>query len=371
MNEKSSANFSSGPTNKGFGWTFDELQNSLIGRSHRSRDGMQKIHETLELIRTLMKIPENFYVALTPGSATGAFEMALWSFLGPKPVNIISYDVFGEIWKHDILNELKIKNYEIISADFGELPNLSNINFSNDTVFVWSATTSSVQIPNQNWIKKNRQGLTFCDAAASAFAIEYDFDLFDVMTFSFQKMLGCEASLGVIIISQRAMERLQNYTPTWPIPRLFRIKTDGKINLDFFHGATINTPSMICIEDYIFSLKNAIKIGGISKINEICKENQKVIEELIINSKNYDFLIKSREIRSISNTCIVLKKNNSWENLQKITKKMEELKLGFDILGHSKGKPCIRIWHGVTISKDNIKNLIKNLEKITEIVQKE
>lgn len=357
-------NFSSGPTNKWDKFPQDILNSAALGRSHRSKLSMKKIQEVIYLVREIMNVPSDFFIGITPGSATGAFECAIWNFLSNEiPVNIISFDVFGELWKHDIKNELKIKNIIEINADFGNVPNLENINFSNDTIFISTATTSSTKIKDTSWIKNDRKGLVLCDAAADAFSQIYDWNKIDIMTFSFQKVLGCEANNGMMICSPKAIQRLEKNSNLWPIPRLFRLKNNGKINYDFFSGATINTVSMLCIEEYLLSLRTLKERGGIHFVSNHCINNQKIMEDYIKKSKYFDFLCHKKEYRSFVNTCIILKNNNSWENIEKITSYMEETNIGYDIKGHTKGKPCIRIWHGYTIDKESLKNLLINLEQ--------
>lgn len=360
-------NFSSGPTNKWPNFSKNIVDTAILGRSHRAKSSIAKIQEVISLIREIMLIPNNFFIGLTPGSATGAFECAMWNFLSDNiPVNIISYDVFGEIWKNDIIQELGIQNIIEFNANFGEVPKLTNINCNYDTIFISTATTSSTQIKDMSWVENNRTGLVLCDAAADAFSRIYDWNKIDVLTCSFQKVMGCEANNGIIICSPNAIKRLESNTYSWAIPRLFRLKNNNKVNYDFFNGATINTISMLCIEEYILALRNLIQCGGINFVINHCTNNQNLVEAYVKKSRYFELLCKQKKHRSLINTCITLKRNNSWKNIEKITTYMENFNIAYDIHGHTKGEPCIRIWHGYTIDHESLENLLKNLEKVAE-----
>lgn len=364
--------FSSGPTNKGEHWSFDSLKNAILGRSHRSKSCLQKIDYMQTLIREFLFIPNNFHVGFAPASATGAMEMALWNLIGPKDVNVISYDVFGKIWESDIKYQLKIKNTHTVDIDFGKSPDiekLSKLNFSNDTVFISTATTTSVSLNDYSWIPNKREGLTFMDASASLFTEELDWDKFDVVIAPFQKVLGAEANLGIIILSPNAFARLNDYTPSWPIPRLLSLKNNEKIINGFFNNETINTPSMMLIEDNVRALEYYIQKGGVSYTNKICSDNYKVIETHLRKSKNFSFLCDDPKRRSIVNTCIILKNNNNWEMIYKIAEYLESYGI-HDIVGHKLSTPSIRIWHGPTIKKDDIENILELLETAYEAILK-
>jgi len=367
-----SGKFSSGPTNKVEHWTPGNLQNAILGRSHRSKPCMQKLNYLQTLIRDFLKIPDDFYIGLSPASSTGAMEMALWNLIGQRGVNVISYDVFGDIWKKDITEQLGIQNCNIIEAPFGSVPlikELEALDFSNDTIFVSTATTTSVAIKDFSWIQKEREGLVFVDASASIFTEKYDWNKFDVVIGPFQKALGAEAGLGIIILSPKAYERIKTYTPSWPIPRLFRLKNNGKINDGFFNGETINTPSMLIVEDAIKSLEYFTSNGGINYIIKIVEENYNIIKTFLQKSKFYDFICKEENTRSRVNTCIRPKKNNNWETIIKLTEYLETYGV-HDITGHKLAMPSIRLWHGPTINKANLLYTLELLENSFEKVMK-
>src|ERR671927_686480 len=254
--------FSSGPCAKRPGWTSENLKDAALGRSHRAKIGKAKLKLAIELTREVLEVPADYKIGIVPASDTGAVEMALWSLLGARPVTTIAWESFGEGWVADIVKELKLKDLAKLHAGYGELPDLSKVDPASDVVFTWNGTTSGVRVPNADWIKADRQGLTICDATSAAFAQPLDWPKLDVVTFSWQKALGGEAAHGMLILSPRAVARLESYSPPWPLPKIFRMKKDGKVNLEIFEGDTINTPSMLCVEDYLDTLKWAKSIGG-------------------------------------------------------------------------------------------------------------
>jgi len=367
-----SGKFSSGPTNKGEHWTLGTLQNAILGRSHRSKPCMQKLEYLQSLIRDFLSIPDDFYIGFSPASSTGAMEMALWNLIGQRGVNIISYDVFGEIWRKDITEQMKIQTSKVIEAPFGSAPTLEELetlDFSNDTVFVSTATTTSTSINDFSWIKQDREGLVFVDASASLFTEKYDWSRFDVVIGPFQKTLGAEAGLGIIILSQRAYERLKTYTPSWPIPRLFRLKNNGKVIDGFFNGETINTPSMLLIEDAIKSLEYFTKSGGIDYVIRLTDDNYSTVKTFLNGSKFYDFICQDENQRSRVNTCLRPRRNNNWEAILKLTEYLETYGV-HDIAGHKLAMPSIRLWHGPTINKADLLHTLELLENSFEKVMK-
>ena len=247
--------FSSGPCAKRPNWSLGNLKDAVIGRSHRSKLGKARLAEAIDLTRNVLEIPESYRIGIVPGSDTGAFEMAMWSVLGAKPVDVLAWESFGKGWITDIIKQLKLSNVRIMDVDYGKLPSLSDVNFSNDVVFTWNGTTSGVKVPNGEWIDDKRQGLTLCDATSAAFACRLPWDKLDITTYSWQKVLGGEAAHGQIILSPRAVERLESYTPPWPLPKVFRMTKGKKLIEGIFKGETINTPSMLAVEDYIDALK--------------------------------------------------------------------------------------------------------------------
>ena len=313
--------FSSGPTAKFKGWSLSELNNSLIGRSHRSSDGKLKLKKCIEETKQLLKLPNDFLLGIFPGSNTGAFEIALWNSLGIKDIDVLVWDSFGNDWANDISKQLKLPNVNIIKEEYGSLPDLNKVNFQNDVVFTWNGTTSGVCLPNADWIPYNREGLTICDATSAVFAMEIDYKKCDVITWSWQKVLGGEAAHGMIALSPRAVERLENYIPTWPIPKAFRIANNKKLLKGLFEGSTINTPSMICVEDAIDSLKWVEKIGGLKMLLERSKKSLNYISKWIETNNWIEFLCQDIDKRS--NTSITFQISEKWFKDLQIEKQKE------------------------------------------------
>jgi len=297
--------FSSGPCAKRPGWSLKVLKQSSFGRSHRHKDCKIKLKEIIELSKSILKIPNEYLVGIVPGSDTGAIEIAMWNLLGLKPVTMLVWDSFGADWANDITLQLKLKNSEIIKVDYGKLPCLSDFGFKDDIVFNWNGTTSGVCVPNGDWIKPSRDGLTICDATSAAFAMDIDWSKLDVGTFSWQKSLGGEAGHGMIILSPNAVERINMYNPNWPIPKLFQLKKNNEINLEIFSGSTINTPSMICVEDFLDALNWTKDIGGLEELIKRSKENLNIIKDWVFTSSWVDFLCE--DLNNLSNTSICLK----------------------------------------------------------------
>ncbi len=359
-------NFSSGPCAKRPGWNLNVLQNSILGRSHRANVSKQKLNKVNLLTKEILEIPDEYEVGIVPGSDTGAVEMSLWNVLGKRNVSVCVWDSFGKDWADDIKNQLKIKNFKIYSADYGSLPNLNLINFDDDVVFNWNGTTSGVCLPDGNWIPENRNGLTICDATSAAFAVKLDWTKLDVTTFSWQKSLGGEAGHGMLILSPRAVERINCYSPNWPIPKLFQLRKENKLNIDLFRGSTINTPSMLCVEDFIDTLNWSKKIGGIEKLIEITNENLEIVKNWLSNKEWISFLSQNEKL--ISNTSICLKfceenlDDSSIEyqnNLESfICKVLEKEDVALDIGSYRSAPPGLRIWGGPTINSNDIKKLL-------------
>src|SRR5436190_17407523 len=270
--------FSSGPCAKRPGWSLSDLTDAPLGRSHRAKIRKAKLKRAIDLTREVLEVPADYRIGIVPASDTGAVEMALWSLLGARPVTVLAWESFGEGWVTDIVKELKLKNTIVLKADYGELPDLAKVDPKTDVVFTWNGTTSGVRVPNADWIAADRQGLTICDATSACFAQALDWPKLDVVTFSWQKALGGEAADGVLILSPRAVARLESYTPPWPMPKLFRMTKSGKVNLEIFEGSTINTPSMLCVEDYLDALKWAASIGGLAELSRRADANLAVLE---------------------------------------------------------------------------------------------
>ena len=297
--------FSSGPCAKRPGWSLEVLKQSSLGRSHRHKDCKNKLKEVIELSKSILNIPDDYLVGIVPGSDTGAIEIAMWNLLGLKPVTMLVWDSFGADWAKDNQLQLKLKKLNIIKEDYGKLPSLNDFDFEGDIVFNWNGTTAGVCVPNGDWIKNSRDGLTICDATSAAFAMEIDWSKLDVGTFSWQKSLGGEAGHGMIILSPKAVNRINTYSPNWPIPKLFQLKKNNEINLDIFSGSTINTPSMICVEDFLDVLNWTNEIGGLDELIRRSKDNLNIIKDWVFSSRWADFLCE--DLNNLSNTSICLK----------------------------------------------------------------
>src|SRR5579862_2969730 len=295
--------FSSGPCAKRPGWNPQNLKDAALGRSHRAKVGKAKLKLAIELTREVLEIPANYKIGIVPASDTGAVEMALWSLLGARPVTTIAWESFGEGWTNDIANQLKLKDVTKLVAPYGEIPDLSRVDPASDIVFTWNGTTSGVRVPNADWIAADRAGLTICDATSAAFAQPLDWPKLDVVTFSWQKAMGGEAAHGMLILGPRAVARLESYNPPWPLPKIFRMTKGGKVSLDIFEGATINTPSMLCVEDYLDALKWASSIGGLSELKARADANLAVLEAWVAKTPWIDFLAEDPACRSNTSVC--------------------------------------------------------------------
>jgi phosphoserine aminotransferase len=362
--------FSSGPCAKRPGWSLDVLKQSSLGRSHRHKVCKNKLKEVIELSKSILNIPDDYLLGIVPGSDTGAIEIAMWNLLGSKPVTMLVWDSFGADWAKDIELQLKLKNLNIIKVDYGKLPNLNDFDFKGDIVFNWNGTTAGVCVPNGDWIKNSRDGLTICDATSAAFAMDIDWSKLDVGTFSWQKSLGGEAGHGMIILSPKAIDRINTYSPNWPIPKLFQLKKNNEINLDIFSGSTINTPSMICVEDFLDVLNWTNEIGGLEELIRRSRDNLNIIKDWVILSSWVDFLCE--DPNNISNTSICLKlidpklttKSLETKNIieKNIIKLLEENNVAFDIGSYRSAPPGLRIWGGPTVDNDDIKKLLPWLD---------
>ena len=370
-------NFSSGPCAKRPGWKISVLDKALVGRSHRSKESVKKIQKILTELRSILVIPKDYEVALVGGSDTGAFEMAMWNLLGYKSVEVLAWESFGKDWILDIVEQLKIKDAKLIQSDYGQLPDLKNINFENDVVFTWNGTTSGVKVPNGNWIPDTRKGLTLCDATSAVLAMSLPWKKLDVVTFSWQKVLGGEAQHGILVMSKRAIDRLKIYNPPWPIPKLFRITKEGKLQKKIFQGNTINTPSLICIEDAIDALNWVKKIGGLNEMINRSINNLKIIEMWVSNTKWIDFVAEKKETRSSTSICLKIVdpwfKSLSNEDkitiIQFISEILAKNKVAYDINSYPSAPSGIRIWGGGTIEKKNIELLLPWLDWVWQKVK--
>jgi len=353
-------NFSSGPCSKYPGFSVDVLKDNPFGRSHRSSLGKSKLQEAINKTKKILRIPDNYLVGIVPGSDTGAIEMAMWNVLGKTGVDVIYFESFGKGWYNDIKNQLKIENINLHEADYGKLPDLSKIDFNNDVIFTWNGTTSGVKVPNGDWISNDRKGLVISDATSAVFAMDIPWNKIDILTFSWQKCLGGEGAHGMIVLSPRAVERIEDYTPSWPIPKIFLLKKKGKIDDKLFEGSTINTPSMLCNEDYLQALNWSEKIGGVDKLIEISMNNLEVIEKFVENRNWIEFLAVNKEIRS--NTSVCLKIDLEADKVKKIAKILDDEEVAFDCASYRDAPAGLRFWCGPTMDKESIEIMLEWLE---------
>ena len=363
-------NFSSGPCSKRPGWSLTALEDALIGRSHRAKKPLARIREVISLSRKVLGVPENFRVAIVPASDTGAIEMAMWSLLGQRGVDFLTWENFGEQWVIDGETQLKPLDYRIIRASYGKLPDLSQVDPKRDCVFVWNGTTSGVRVPNGDWISSEREGLTICDATSGVLAHEMPWDKLDVVTWSWQKVMGGEAAHGMLVLGPRAVERLETYTPPWPLPKIFRMTKSGRINEGLFKGDTINTPSLLCMEDAIDGLRWAEEIGGLPELLRRSLANLAVLEQWVAKSAAIDFLPDRSAIRS--NTSICLKLVDPWfESLGEVDQRakvkemvgaLEDEGVAYDINGYRDAPPGLRIWGGATVVEEDLEALVPWLD---------
>ena len=362
--------FSSGPCAKRPGWSSDIYSKAILGRSHRSKIALSRIKEVIDLTKLLLEIPDNFHIGIVPASDTGAIEMLLWSLLGEKPVEVLAWESFGNDWVKDIINQLKIPNTKVTQAKYGKIVNLNDVNFKKDIVFTWNGTTSGVCVPNGNWIPDNREGLTICDATSAAFSMRLPWRKLDATTFSWQKVLGGEAQHGIIVLSPKAIHRLENFIPNRAIPKIFQLSNKGKVNKKLFTGSTINTPSMLCVEDALDSLKWVKQVGGIKKTIELSKQNLLVVEKKIRNSLWLDFLPEEVSIRSCTSICLKIKESvlekyetdKLKEKMNNVFSFLEENKIAYDINSYRDAPIGIRIWGGATVNARDIDILLDWLE---------
>jgi len=360
------SNFSSGPCAKRPGWNINLLKNSPVGRSHRSKECKNKLKEAIDKSKQVLKLPSSYSLAIMAGSNTGALESAMWSLLGCKGVDVLAWENFGKDWIIDILEQLKIENVTAHKADYGSIPDLKKVNFKNDVVFTWNGTTSGVRVPDAEWIPDNREGLTICDATSGIFSMDIDFNKLDVITWSWQKVLGGEAAHGMLALSPRALKRLETYTPKWPIPKLFRLANKKKLVKGIFEGSTINTPSMICVEDVIDSLNWVESVGGTNELIKISNKNLKIVEDWVDNSNWIKFMNDDKKTRSSTSITLVIKdewfkKFNEDEQkdvIKKIVTKLDSEGVAKDINGYPKAPPSLRLWGGATVQNNDMKILL-------------
>jgi phosphoserine aminotransferase len=358
--------FSSGPCAKRPGWTPENLRNAVLGRSHRSKLGKGRLKDAIDRTRAVLEVPDDYLIGIVAGSDTGAVEMALWSMLGPRTVQLLAFESFGKDWVTDVVKQLKLPA-EVLDAPYGELPDLSKVRKDADLVFTWNGTTSGVRVPNADFIAADREGITICDATSAAFAQKLDWSKLDVVTFSWQKALGGEGAHGVLILGPRAVARLESYTPAWPMPKLFRMtkaNKDGgaKVSLDIFEGATINTPSMLCVEDAIDALKWAEGIGGLAEMQRRADANLAILADWVAKTPWVEFLAKDPAARSNTSVCLkvvdpavtALSDDAQADFAKKLAALLEKEGVALDVGGYRDAPPGLRIWCGATVETSDL-----------------
>src|SRR5580700_827111 len=362
--------FSSGPCAKRPGWSLQALTDAVLARSHRSKIGKAKLKRAIDLTREILAVPADYRIGIVPASDTGAVEMALWSLLGPRPVTVLAWESFGEGWVTDITKQLKLKDVTVLKAGYGELPDLSKVDGSSDVVFTWNGTTSGVRVPNADWISPAREGLSICDATSAAFAQPLDFAKLDVITLSWQKVLGGEAAHGMLILSPRAVERLKSYTPPWPLPKIFRLTNGGKLIEGVFEGETINTPSMLCVEDYLDTLGWAKSVGGLDALVARADANTKALADWVKRTPWVEFLAHDPAIRSNTSVCLKivdpavarLSADAQGAFAKSLTALIEKEGAGYDLAYYRDAPPGLRIWCGATVEASDVAALTEWLD---------
>ncbi len=364
-------NFSSGPCSKRPDWSVEEaLSDAMLGRSHRAPPLKAKLKEVIEKHRSLLGIPADYKIGIVPASDTGAFEMAMWSMLGARGIDVFAWESFSSGWMADITDHLKLEDVRKFKAGYGDIPDLSKADPARDIVFVWNGTTGGVRVPNGDWIASDREGLTFCDATSAVFAYDMPWDKLDVTTWSWQKVLGGEAAHGMIVLSPRAVERLESYVPAWPLPKIFRMTKGGKLNKAIFEGATINTPSMMAVEDCLDALNWVERIGGLESTMLRCRKNYEVLEEWVSETPWVDFLAQDKTVRSFSSVCLKivdswfedLPEDQRWPFIKSMTAMLDEKGAAYDVTGYRAAPAGLRIWCGATVSRTSVKELTPWLE---------
>jgi phosphoserine aminotransferase len=362
--------FSSGPCSKRPGWSLDVLSGALVGRSHRSRSGRARIYEVIERSKAVLGVPEGYHLGIVPASDTGAMEMAMWSLLGPRAVDVLVWESFGKGWATDITEQLKLPDVRVLKADYGRLPDLNAVDWDRDVVFTWNGTTSGVRVPDADWIPEDRKGLAICDATSAVFAMPVEIGKLDVVTYSWQKVLGGEGQHGVLILSPRAVERLESYRPPWPMPKIFRMTKSGKFMEAIFQGDTINTPSMLCVEDALDGLKWAESIGGLPELIRRSESNLAAVAEWVGKSTWVDFLAEDPAHRSCTSIC--LKIIDEWfteldpAGRAKVAKDvalfLEDSGIAYDVAPYREAPPGIRLWGGATVEREDLEAVLPWLD---------
>jgi len=362
--------FSSGPCAKRPGWTPSALDDALVGRSHRCAPAKARIQEVSDRSRAILGIPADWRLGLVPASDTGAVEMILWSVLGARGVDLLAWESFGSGWVTDVAKQLRLDDHRVLEADYGELPDLGRVDFARDVVFTWNGTTSGVRVPDGDWIASDREGLTVCDATSAVFAMELAWDKLDVVTWSWQKVLGGEAAHGMLALSPRAVERLESYTPPWPLPKIFRLTKGGRLLESVFEGSTINTPSMLCVEDALDALRWAESVGGLAGLVRRSEANLEAVDRWVASSEWADFLARVPETRSCTSMC--LRVTDPWAQgrdaadvavaVKQGVKRLETEGVAFDIGSYRDAPPGLRLWGGATVESSDLDALLPWLD---------
>lgn len=363
-------NFSSGPTAKFPGWSLDKINTIAMGRSHRSATGKARLKYAIDLSRELLGIPDDYLIGIVPGSDTGAVELAMWNMLGARPVTVAAWESFGNVWIQDAVKQLKPANLTVLEADYGDIPDLTTIDKGNDIVFTWNGTTSGAKIPDTDWIADDREGVTINDATSAVFAQPMDWSKLDATTYSWQKVMGSEAAHGMLILSPRAVERIENYSPSWPLPKIFRVKKGDKLNTAIFEGATINTPSMLATEDYIASLEWAKSIGGLPELHARADRNAKIVHDWIAATPWMRNMVSDPAKWTNTGVCMVFQ-GDWYDGLddeskasvpKKIAAMLEKMDIAYDFNGYRDAPPSLRIWCGSTVEQEDIRRLLLWIE---------
>ena len=363
-------NFSSGPCAKRPGYDLTLLNNAVLGRSHRSKPGKSRLLEAITRTRDVLNVPEGWHIGIVPASDTGAYEMAMWSLLGERGLDILGWESFGKGWITDAVKQLKLDDIRVMEAAYGDLPDLSEVDFSRDVAFTWNGTTSGVKVPNGDWIADDRTGLTLCDATSAAFAMDLPWEKLDVTTFSWQKVMGSEAAHGMLILSPRAVERLESYTPPWPLPKIFRLTKGGKLIEGIFKGETINTPSMLAVEDYVDALKWAEDIGGLPTLLQRSADNLAVLSDWVALTDWVDFLCAEEAYRSNTSIClkivdsdvIAMDEDAQAAFAKRIATLLDAEGAAYDIGAYRDAPPGLRIWGGATVETADLEILTQWLD---------
>ena len=363
-------NFSSGPTAKFPGWSLDKINTIAMGRSHRSATGKARLKYAIDLSRELLGIPDDYLIGIVPASDTGAVELAMWNMLGARPVTVAAWESFGNVWIQDAVKQLKPANLTVLEADYGEIPDLTTIDKGDDVVFTWNGTTSGARIPDTDWIAADREGVTINDATSAVFAQPMDWSKLDATTFSWQKVMGSEAAHGMLILSPRAVERIESYTPSWPLPKIFRVKKGDKLNTAIFEGATINTPSMLATEDYIAALEWAQSIGGLSELHARADRNAKTVHDWLEATPWMRNMVSDPAKWTNTGVCMVFQ-GDWYEGLdddakasvpKKIAAMLEKMDIAYDFNGYRDAPPSLRIWCGSTVEQEDLRRLLLWIE---------